>query len=368
MQASDLVVNLSNVQEVKTEVLVAFYNVSNPESPVKRFRDRKTAEARVMAILEKDRELPRPLQFTAESDRLRDMEVLFGITPLETAQAALAATIARNEKAGLVADKENAANVRAFAFGDSSEVAENPNKAAFIFPKAIDFIDAVTPKLPPVMENAEKWIIDAKPEVDIFSLVKVDNVETNPIYRVFYRTEVDGVEEDITIFEGDKEGAATAYQNATAHYPTNNAFKLFFKNGDNVIWNDSFEASEEESEEEAAARIEAEAAAEASAGSEKGAAKAERKQSGGRGSNSLGVAISWQDKEVRAARLTRDGVTVTVDGVTTEHQSTRAAFREYRLPDSVHIRFRLKLKASRDEVFNFNGVDYRFKMVEINID
>jgi hypothetical protein len=322
MQASNIVITLENVSEVEAIELVAFYNSRNPEAKVTRFRDRKTAEKRVMAILE--------------------------------------------------AEKEQENN-RSFAFESSEEVetetAVNPNPAAYIFPKAIDFIDAVTPKVPAVME---KWVIDAKPPVDIFSFVKVENAEVKPVYRVFYRTEVDGIEEDFNIFEGDNnEDATTAYQNATAHYPTNNAFKLFLKNGDTIVWNDSFEASEEETEEEteeeAQARIEAEAAAEASAGSDSGKAKAEKRQAYARASNSLGVALSWQDKEVRAARLTRDGVTVTVDGVTTEHQSTRAAFREYRLPDSVHIRFRLKLKASRDEVFNFNGVDYRFKMVEIEI-
>jgi hypothetical protein len=322
MQASNIVVTLENVSEVEAIELVAFYNSRNPEAKVTRFRDRKTAEKRVMAILEAEKEQENNRSFAFESSE--------------------------NEQV---------------------ETAVNPNPAAYIFPKAIDFIDAVTPKLPAVMENAEKWVIDAKPPVDIFSLVKVENAEVKPVYRVFYRTEVDGIEEDFNIFEGDNnEDATTAYQNATAHYPTNNAFKLFLKNGDTVVWNDSFEASEEETEEEAKARIEAEAAAEASAGSDSGKAKAEKRQAYARASNSLGVALSWQDKEVRAARLTRDGVTVTVDDVTTEHQSTRAAFREYRLPDSVHIRFRLKLKASRDEVFSFNGVDYRFKMVEIAID
>jgi hypothetical protein len=325
MQASNIVITLENVSEVEAIELVAFYNSRNPEAKVTRFRDRKTAEKRVMAILE--------------------------------------------------AEKEQENN-RSFAFESSEEVetetAVNPNPAAYIFPKAIDFIDAVTPKVPAVMENAEKWVIDAKPPVDIFSLVKVDNVETDPVYRVYYRTEVDGIEEDIIIYAGiSREEADQEYKDASLHYPTNNAFKLFLDKEKENIWSDSFEASEvvEESEEEAKARIEAEAAAEATAGSDSGTVKdkAEKRQAYARASNSLGVALSWQDKEVRAARLTRDGVTVTVDGVTTAHQSTRAAFREYRLPDSVHIRFRLKLKASRDEVFNFNGVDYRFKMVEIEI-
>ena len=77
-------------------------------------------------------------------------------------------------------------------------------------------------------------------------------------------------------------------------------------------------------------------------------------------SNASGVASSWADAEVAAARLTRDGVSVTVGSVTTTHKSTREAFRAYKLPDSKHIRFRLKLKTSRAEMFEHDGVKYYF--------
>jgi hypothetical protein len=79
-------------------------------------------------------------------------------------------------------------------------------------------------------------------------------------------------------------------------------------------------------------------------------------------SNAAGVAASWHDPEVRAARQKRDGVTVEVDGKKTSHKSTRDAFRHYRLPDSKHIRFRMRLKESRSEVFEHNGKKYKFTM------
>jgi hypothetical protein len=79
-----------------------------------------------------------------------------------------------------------------------------------------------------------------------------------------------------------------------------------------------------------------------------------------RSSNAAGVSASWSDTSVKSARLTRDGVNVTVNGSTTTHKSTREAFREYRLPDSKHIRFRLKLKASKDELFEHEGLTYHF--------
>lgn len=79
-----------------------------------------------------------------------------------------------------------------------------------------------------------------------------------------------------------------------------------------------------------------------------------------RTSNAAGVSASWADAAVSSARLTRDGVNVTLDGKTTTHKSTRDAFRHYRLPDSKHIRFRLKLKASKSELFEHEGVTYHF--------
>jgi hypothetical protein len=79
-----------------------------------------------------------------------------------------------------------------------------------------------------------------------------------------------------------------------------------------------------------------------------------------RSSNAAGVAKSWGDAAVKSARLARDGVNVTIDGKTTTHKSTREAFREYRLPDSKHIRFRLKLKASKNEMFEHEGLTYHF--------
>jgi len=79
-------------------------------------------------------------------------------------------------------------------------------------------------------------------------------------------------------------------------------------------------------------------------------------------SNSEGVAASWTDNSVAAARLVRDGVRVEVDGKATSHKSCRDAFRAHKLPDSKHIRFRVKLKASRKEVFEHDGKRYYFSI------
>jgi hypothetical protein len=79
-----------------------------------------------------------------------------------------------------------------------------------------------------------------------------------------------------------------------------------------------------------------------------------------RKSNRAGVQASWNDPEVRAARQTRDSVFVTVDGSTSGHKSTRSAFRDFLLPDSKHIRFRMKLKEAGSATFEHNGKTYLF--------
>ena len=91
-------------------------------------------------------------------------------------------------------------------------------------------------------------------------------------------------------------------------------------------------------------------------------AKPEKAPSSG-ASNAAGVSASWANPDVVAARLTRDSVTVTFQGKTEEFKSTRAAFTHYALPDGKHIRFRMKLKASRHEVFEYNDGKYEFKIV-----
>jgi len=80
-------------------------------------------------------------------------------------------------------------------------------------------------------------------------------------------------------------------------------------------------------------------------------------------SNAAGVAASWGQADVAAARLTRDGVSVTVNDKTTTHKSARDAFRHYRLLDSKHIRFRGVLKAAKSAVYEENGVSYLFKII-----
>jgi hypothetical protein len=82
-----------------------------------------------------------------------------------------------------------------------------------------------------------------------------------------------------------------------------------------------------------------------------------------RTSNAAGIAASWLNPEVAAARLKRNGTEVTVDGVTTEYKSVAEAFRALTLPVEKHIRFRMRLKASGTEIFEHDGKQYHFKIV-----
>ena len=79
-----------------------------------------------------------------------------------------------------------------------------------------------------------------------------------------------------------------------------------------------------------------------------------------RRSNSEGIAKSWDNKEVAQKRLTRNGVMV--EGVG-EFKSVRAAFAALGLPDSKHIRFRMKLKEAGRLNFEFGNKSYTFQII-----
>lgn len=83
----------------------------------------------------------------------------------------------------------------------------------------------------------------------------------------------------------------------------------------------------------------------------------------GRKSNAAAIAKSWRNPDVYNARLTRNGVVVEVNGKKGEFKSVRAAFAELGLPDSKHIRFRMKLKAAKVAIFEWAGVEYKFSIV-----
>lgn len=68
---------------------------------------------------------------------------------------------------------------------------------------------------------------------------------------------------------------------------------------------------------------------------------------------SAGVAASWTNPEVKAARSTRHAVAV--DGV--EYRSVREAFAALGLPMSKHIKFRGELKKAGEGVFE--GHDFK---------
>jgi hypothetical protein len=64
------------------------------------------------------------------------------------------------------------------------------------------------------------------------------------------------------------------------------------------------------------------------------------------------------------ARYTKDRVRVTtLNGLNGIYRSCGAAFEELGLPMSSCIRFRMKLKASRNEVFEHEHVKYLFEIV-----
>lgn len=79
-----------------------------------------------------------------------------------------------------------------------------------------------------------------------------------------------------------------------------------------------------------------------------------------RRSNSEGIAKSWDNKEVAQKRLTRNGVIV--EGVG-EFKSVRAAFAALGLPDSKHIRFRMKLKEAGRLNFEFGNKSFTFQII-----
>lgn len=79
-----------------------------------------------------------------------------------------------------------------------------------------------------------------------------------------------------------------------------------------------------------------------------------------RRSNSEGIAKSWDNKEVAQKRLTRNAVMV--EGVG-EFKSVRVAFAALGLPDSKHIRFRMKLKEAGRLNFEFGNKSYTFQII-----
>jgi hypothetical protein len=262
-----------NVATAKTAELLAFYNANSGKAEIKKFASRTAAEKQVTALISADFAAQGALNIDAQSE---------------------------------------VDNI--FASGAPQVTSEN---AAFIFPKAADFISAV---------NA-----------------------TNALVKVYSQAEIDAQEVEA------KEFYAKMLDDA---YAENAAFDI---NNASGAPQDNSESDAAEAEyERQALEAEIEASANPKANPKHDAEPVER---AARRSNALGVSLSWGNPEVRAARLIRDGVTVTVDGVTSAYPSVRQAFRAYRLPDSVHIRFRLKLKSSRKEVFNYKEVDYLFEII-----
>ena len=82
--------------------------------------------------------------------------------------------------------------------------------------------------------------------------------------------------------------------------------------------------------------------------------------------NRLGAAESWNDEGIREARMTREGVRVTMpDGFVRTFKSVADAFKGLRLPMNKHVRFRLKLKVERAATFEHGGKPYAFELVPL---
>lgn len=79
------------------------------------------------------------------------------------------------------------------------------------------------------------------------------------------------------------------------------------------------------------------------------------------------VRRTWTDPSVSVARNTRSGVRVTLDGRTTEHRSTFAAFVDYELPESKHVKFRAELKKAGKLTFMFEGAAHEFEIVSVDV-
>ncbi|MBC8640187.1 hypothetical protein IAG25_25480 [Caballeronia sp. EK] len=86
---------------------------------------------------------------------------------------------------------------------------------------------------------------------------------------------------------------------------------------------------------------------------------------GPKAANSTGIALSWIDPEVKAARLTRNRVKVSNNGTVTEFKSVAEAFRALKLPFEKHIKFRSRVKAAAGEpvFFEHKGLTYAFEAV-----
>jgi len=82
--------------------------------------------------------------------------------------------------------------------------------------------------------------------------------------------------------------------------------------------------------------------------------------------NSEGVARTWNNGEVRAKRLVREGVQVTLPSREVRlYTCVREAFESLRLDVKKHIKFRVRLKAKRELAFEADsGASYLFKIVQ----
>lgn len=343
-----LTINASNVASFDTPTLLAFYNANSGVNSIKRFSDRKNAEKRVLALVD----------FLASKENPANVEAF-----VENRVAELNAVGAK----GFEGENEFDAAFKAVEFANNPPV----NSAGFLFPKAADFIDAVTPVnnfvpagFSSIFNKSESTaLVIVNPITPVTEDSTAFNLESGEfiepvIYSVVF-AEINGV--NITAYEGESESdAKAAYEKALVNPLSDKSGVLGFYINNVESYSDNLDSAEvetEETEEEEAARIKAESDA------ENAPVEASKAAPKGRSSNSLGVALSWQNPDVAKARLIRDGVTVTFEGNTSAYRSTREAFRAFRLPDSVHIRFRLKLKASRKETFEYKGNSYIFEII-----
>lgn len=157
-------------------------------------------------------------------------------------------------------------------------------------------------------------------------------------------------EDPEVVAAAEKSSEVEAQKDAAENVANGNTYETTDKN---FVW--PFAKAGEETAEQLAAKASLETKADPKPVTKKPASGA---------SNAAGVAASWADPAVAAARLTRDGVSVTIGDDVQTFKSTRDAFRALRLMDSKHIRFRGILKENGTAVYTENGKEYHFAILK----
>lgn len=296
---------VAQIEAAETKDLIAFYNAQNPEKPVKKFADRQTALKRCIALLDEDE--------SAKSDPNTKLAE-------ESEKQTAADEQPTDAKPGKWPFSKTAADLglvdhRAGERRDPTiEVPVEVKKASITAPAAALLRKILGHNSEPVDKNGN----EAKPESTDAPWVKFVSVIDSATQRSAFKALVIAGLAEHNGIEGERAAVSITEKGLEAFKALPEGF---------------------------------------------GVASDIEKRPLSHASNAAGVAASWADPAVAAARLTRDGVTVTFEGKTTTHKSTRDAFRFYRLMDSKHIRFRGILKAAKTATYEESKKSYVFNII-----